>query len=88
MASEHLRSGMADMGGLSFASLIGGMGAPPGAGVPPSHEDAVEDLGNTFWASRDEDTTRNNEEEEEESSSEESDESKEDEDEDEDEYEA
>ncbi|KAE8792032.1 UDP-glycosyltransferase 73C6 [Hordeum vulgare] len=31
------------MGGMSFAALIGGMGAPPDAGVPPSH-----DLGNTF----------------------------------------
>ena len=69
------------------------MGAPRGAmgemsfGVPdtPSHEDAVEDVGNTFRASHDQDTARNNEEEEEESSSEESDESEEDEDEDEDE---
>ena len=50
------------MGGMSFASLMGGMGAPPTAmgglsfDVPPhthSHEDAVEDLGNTVGASRD-----------------------------------
>ena len=82
---------MAGMGGMSFASLMGGMGAPPAAmggmssGVPhtPSHEDAVEDLANTFRASHD-DAARDNEEEEEESSSEESDESEEDEDEDED----
>ena len=42
------------------------MVAPPGVGVPPSHEDAVEDVGNTFRASCDEDTAQNNEEEEEE----------------------
>ncbi|KAE8792201.1 Alternative oxidase 1a, mitochondrial [Hordeum vulgare] len=72
--------GMGGMGGMSFASLISGMGPPPDAGVPPSH-----DLGNTFRASRDEDAARNNGEEEEESSSAESDESDEDEDVDEDE---
>ena len=80
------------IGGMSFASLMGGMGAPPGgmggmsSGVPhtPSHEDAVEDLANTFRASHD-DAARDNEEEKEESSSEESDESEEDENEDEDE---
>ena len=81
--------GMGGMGGMSFASLIGGMGAPPGgmsSGVPhtPSHEDAVEDLANTFRASHD-DAARDNEEEEEESSSGEDDESEEDEDEDEEE---
>ncbi|KAE8767893.1 UDP-glycosyltransferase 73C6 [Hordeum vulgare] len=68
--------GLDDMGDMSFAALIGGMGAPPGAGVPPSH-----DLDNTFRASRDEDAARNNGEEEEEWSSAESDESKEDKDE-------
>ena len=79
------------MGGMSFASLMEGMGAPLGgmgemsSGVPhtPSH-DAVEDLANTFRAPHD-DAARDNEEEEEESSSEESDESEKDEDEDEDE---
>ena len=44
--------GMGGMGGMSFASLIGGMGAPPGAGVPPSHEDAGEDLGNELALAR------------------------------------
>ena len=82
---------MAVMGGMSFASLMGGMGAPLAAmggmssGVPhtPSHEDAVEDLANTVRASRD--AARDNDDEEEESSSKESDESEEDEDEDKDE---
>ena len=70
---------MATMGGMSFASLMGGMGAPPAAmggmsfDVPPhthSHGDAVEDLANTVGASRD--AVRD--EEEEESSSEDEDE--------------
>ncbi|XBI93886.1 hypothetical protein VPH35_030638 [Triticum aestivum] len=43
---------MGGMGGMSFVSLIGGMGAPPGAGVPPSHEDAVEDLGSELHVMR------------------------------------
>ena len=62
---------MATMGGMSFASLMGGMGPPPAAmggmssGVPhtPFHEDAVEDLANTVRASRD--AARDNDEEEE-----------------------
>ena len=67
---------MATMGGMSFASLMGGMGAPPAAmggmsfDVPPcthSHEDAVEDLANTAGASRD---AVHDEEREEDSSSE------------------
>ncbi|KAE8801658.1 Alternative oxidase 1a, mitochondrial [Hordeum vulgare] len=45
---------MAAMGGMSFASFMGGMGAPPatmgGMGAPPT---AVEDLANTVRASRD-----------------------------------
>ena len=54
------------MGGMSFASLMGGMGAPPGgmggmsSGVPTPSHDVVEDLAIT---------ARDNEEEEEESSS-------------------
>ena len=67
---------MAIMGGMSFASLMGGMGAPPAAmggmsfDVPSHtyfHGDAVEDLANTVGASRD---AVRDEEEEEESSSE------------------
>ncbi|XBI56901.1 hypothetical protein VPH35_038412 [Triticum aestivum] len=82
---------MATMGGMSFASLMGGMGAPPAAmggmsfDVPPrthSHEDAVEDLANTIGASRD---AVRDEEREEDSSSEAEESSSEDEDEDEDE---
>ncbi|XBI67518.1 hypothetical protein VPH35_046855 [Triticum aestivum] len=82
---------MAVMGGMSFASLMGGMGAPPSpmggmsSGVPPhthSHKDVVEDLANTVRASRD---VVRDEEEEEESSSEEEESSSKDEDEDEDE---
>lgn len=49
--------GMGGMGGMSFASFIGGMGAPPDVGVPPSYEDDVQDLGNTFRASRDDDSS-------------------------------
>ncbi|KAE8778051.1 hypothetical protein D1007_49150 [Hordeum vulgare] len=45
---------MAAMGGMSFASLMGGMGAPPpvmgGMDAPPA---AVEDLANTVGASHD-----------------------------------
>ncbi|XBI98589.1 hypothetical protein VPH35_018810 [Triticum aestivum] len=53
---------MATMEGMSFAYLMGGMGAPPAAmggmsfDEPPrthSHEDAIEDLANTVGASRD-----------------------------------
>nr|XP_020194990.1 co-chaperone protein p23-1-like [Aegilops tauschii subsp. strangulata] len=82
---------MAIMGGMSFASLMGGMGAPPAAmggmsfDVPPrthSHEDAVEDIANTVGASCD---AVRDEEREEDSSSEAEESSSEDEDEDEDE---
>ncbi|XBI80403.1 hypothetical protein VPH35_089584 [Triticum aestivum] len=80
---------MAAMGGMSFASLMGGMGAPPAAmggmsfDVPShthSHENVVEDLGNTVGASRD---AVRDEEREEDSSSEAEESSSEDEDEDE-----
>ncbi|KAE8766671.1 Alternative oxidase 1a, mitochondrial [Hordeum vulgare] len=83
---------MAAMGGMSFASLMGGMGAPPAMDgmsfdVPPhthSHEDDVEDLANTFGASRDvvrdEVRKEDSSSEAEESSSEDEDEDKEDDD--------
>ena len=83
---------------MSFASLMGGMGAPPAMGgmsfdVPPhthSHEDAVEDLANTVGAShdavcdavRDEDREEGSSSEAEESSSEDEDEDEDEEDED------
>ena len=76
---------MAGMGGMSLASLMGGMGATPAAmggmsfDVPPhthSHEDAVEDLANTFRAPHD-GAACDNEEKEEESSLDEEDESEE-----------
>ncbi|KAI5020046.1 hypothetical protein ZWY2020_044934 [Hordeum vulgare] len=51
---------MGGMGGMSFASLMGGMGAPPAMGgmsfdVPHTHthENAVEDLAKTVGATRD-----------------------------------
>ncbi|XBH62031.1 hypothetical protein VPH35_116355 [Triticum aestivum] len=80
---------MAILGGMGFASLMGGMGAPPAAmggmsfDVPPrthSHEDAVENLANTVGASRD---AVRDEEREEDSSLEAEESSSEDEDEDE-----
>ncbi|XBI83765.1 hypothetical protein VPH35_092232 [Triticum aestivum] len=83
---------MAAMGGMSFASLTGGMGAPPAAmggmsfDVPPrthSHEDAVEDLANTVGASHD--AVRDEEREEDSSSEAEESSSEDDEDEDEEE---
>ena len=74
------------MRGMSFASLMGGMGAPLG-GMPsgvPHHTPSVEDPANTFRGTHD-DAACDNEEEEEKSSSDEEDESEEEEDEDEDE---
>ncbi|KAE8817473.1 hypothetical protein D1007_04898 [Hordeum vulgare] len=81
---------MGGMGGMSFASLIGGMRAPPGgrmsSGVPPHipSYDVVEDLANTYQALHDDATRVNDEdEEEEESSSDEDEETNEEEDKDE-----
>ena len=81
---------MATMGAMSFASLMGGMGAPPASmgrmffDVPPhthSHEYAIEDLANTIGASHD--AVRDEEREEDSSSEAEESSSEDDEDEDE-----
>ena len=78
---------MSAMGGMNFASLMGGMGAPPAAmggmsfDVPPhthSRKDAIEDLANTVGASRDEDREEDSSSEAEESSSEDEDEDEQD----------
>ncbi|KAI5005932.1 hypothetical protein ZWY2020_033175 [Hordeum vulgare] len=86
---DGIKATMGGMGGMSFASLMGGMRAPPGghmsSGVPPyipSH-DVVEDLANTYRARHDDASRVNEEKEEEESSSDEDEETKEEEDEDE-----
>ena len=59
---EGIGATMGGLGGMSFGSLMGGMGAPPGdmggrmaSGVPhmPSH-DAFGDSANTFRVSNDE----------------------------------